>query len=527
MKRSRQNKPVLDSLPLVLLSRDGFEFEPRSRRWKLSRDVYLNLEWIDELLCEPALNGALKTLLAYAESYSGWHTSNMANRLRVMCASATYETGTLSNISPSVLINYRATLNRTNEFHLGALGGFLRKWIAFRYAGIDPEVTSLLDSWRLKGNIKGLSIQIKCPYKGALSDLEYESLHQNLLSAFEVNDLSLNDFVLVILFMATGRRPSQLADLKGSDLIEAQSSDGLCEFVLNVPRRKQRGGGWRKEFKPVALTPEIGLAVRTLILENESRLQAFEPTMSLETRKQLPIFPDWQLAYNMVKESQISLHVHLLATETVHVKTRSLSNRLEDIISSLSIPSERTAAPLRVFPTRLRRTLATRAAREGHGSLIIAELLDHIDDQNARVYTENVPEHVDAINQAVARQLAPLAQAFAGILVDVESQAERGGDASSRVRTDNGSGAGTCGHYGFCGACAPVACYTCRHFQPWLDGAHHEVLDVLRSEHDRILRITQDPQMTAINNRTILAVTEVIQRCEARRAETLGLQFLG
>ena len=47
----------------------------------------------------------------------------------------------------------------------------------------------------------------------------------------------------------------------------------------------------------------------------------------------------------------------------------------------------------------------------------------HTDTQNARVYTENVPEHVDAINEAVARQLAPLAQAFAGVVIKKASDA--------------------------------------------------------------------------------------------------------
>jgi hypothetical protein len=92
-------------------------------------------------------------------------------------------------------------------------------------------------------------------------------------------------------------------------------------------------------------------------------------------------------------------------------------------------------------------------------------LLNRSDDQNARVYTENVPEHVNAINEAIARQLAPLAQAFAGVLVDQEADAIRGKDRASRVRADSGNGTGSCGHFGFCGALAPIACYTCKHFQ--------------------------------------------------------------
>ena len=51
----------------------------------------------------------------------------------------------------------------------------------------------------------------------------------------------------------------------------------------------------------------------------------------------------------------------------------------------------------------------------------------------------NVPEHVDAINKAVAQQLAPLAQAFAGIVVAKEENAKRGNDLASRVKCENGN----------------------------------------------------------------------------------------
>jgi hypothetical protein len=158
---------------------------------------------------------------------------------------------------------------------------------------------------------------------------------------------------------------------------------------------------------------------------------------------------------------------------------------------------------------------------------VIAELLDHSDDSNARVYTENLPEHVNVINLAVAQQLAPLAQAFAGVLIDTEREALRGSDPDSRVRTNTSTGTGSCGHYGFCEAPAPIACYTCRHFQPWLDGPHEEVLASLHADRSRIHEMTGDSTMTSVNDRTILAVAEVIQRCEARRVELKGRLHLG
>lgn len=224
------------------------------------------------------------------------------------------------------------------------------------YGGIDPEVVKLLYSWTLKGGVKGLAVQTKCPIKGALSDFEYEGLQQRLVDAFDQNDITLDDFLLVLLFSATGRRPCQLGDLKSLDLIVAQASDGLREFVLNVPRRKQRGIVWREEFKPVALTPDIGLATQRLIRNNEARLLRLRTDLDATVRRELPLFPAWRNLEQLADKDSTSISA-LMKTDVFHVKTRVLHDRLEGTVGSLSVPSERTGAPIHVFPYRLRRTL--------------------------------------------------------------------------------------------------------------------------------------------------------------------------
>lgn len=502
----------------TIKSRDGYPFEPTASHWKLSRDRTISLQWVFGVLSSTLAESLVKILTHYAIRYSADHTSNLCDRFRAFVIWVHNQKGLVDRITSSDLISYRHTLDRNHEWYLGSISGFLKVWAELGLLGVDADVPSLFEGWRLKGNVKGLAVQTKCPDKGALTDLEYEALQERLLEGFERDEIDLADYMLATLFCATGRRPAQLADLKGGDLVEARSSDGLREFVLNVPRRKVRGGGWRAEFKAVALTPEIGMAVRVLIAENEAKLRTLRSDARGEVLKRLPLFPAWKVIQDAVLNEGDALS-ELMATDAAHLTTPVMRLRLERTVAALSVISERTDGPIRVFPTRLRRTLATRAAREGYGPLIIAELLDHTDDQNARVYTENVPEHVDAINEAMARQLAPLAQAFAGVLVRSEREALRGDDPTSRVRTDSGSAAGTCGHFGFCGALAPIACYTCRHFQPWIDGPHENVLHGLLAERERIQQLTQDTAIAAINDRTIFAVTQVIQMCEARRSE--------
>ena len=114
-----------------------------------------------------------------------------------------------------------------------------------------------------------------------------------------------------------------------------------------------------------------------------------------------------------------------------------------------------------------------------------------------------------------------MAQAFAGVIINDESQAKRIGDPSSRVCDPRFSPSmkpmGNCGKHGFCGFLAPIACYTCMNFQPWLDGPHEAVLDYLIGERDRLAAQT-DLRIASVNDRTILAVAEVVRLCEARRS---------
>lgn len=498
----------------------GYAFDPLSRKWTISRDNHISLSWIDDVFSTDLKHNFLKVLRHYAQTSSPGHTNNLSDRFRGLARFTHSNRGVIDTISSNDLINYRATLDREHEWYLGSLRGFLKKWIELGYSGVDEDVLTLLDGWRLKGNIKGRAVQTLCPIEGPLSDLEFSALYQSLVDAFEEGNIGLDAFVLIQLFIATGRRPAQLGDLKAKDLVEASSKDGLREFILNVPRGKQRSKSWRSEFKAFALVPEIGILVKTLIEKNMAQLCSMIRDATLRMMSELPIFPAWEKCSEVIKAKNANL-CSILQTQQFHRATNSLSLELKSVISLLVIVSERTGKPLKVFPTRLRRTLATRAAREGFGELIIAELLDHTDTQNARVYTENVPEHVDAINEAVARQLAPLAQAFAGVIVARESDAKRGDDLTSRVRCEDGN-VGTCGHYGFCGALAPIACYTCRHFQPWIDGPHEEILNSLIFERERVLQITKDKAMASVNDRTILAVTQVIQVCEQRRAAVVG-----
>jgi len=151
---------------------------------------------------------------------------------------------------------------------------------------------------------------------------------------------------------------------------------------------------------------------------------------------------------------------------------------------------------------------------------VIAELLDHSDIQNVSVYTKNTAQEAVVINELVGPKLAPFAQACLGTLVNSEREAIRGDDPRSRIPNHLQHSVGTCGNYGFC-ANGFKACYTCRFFQPWVDGPHEEVLKGLYEEKGRVRAAGCAEEVVNADDRLILAVEDCVARCRAAKLETL------
>jgi hypothetical protein len=138
------------------------------------------------------------------------------------------------------------------------------------------------------------------------------------------------------------------------------------------------------------------------------------------------------------------------------------------------------------------------------------------------VYFETRSSIVKRLDAALAVTLGPIADAFMGRLVESEADAVNGGDPAKRIpwfkrvpgRAPEPAGnLGTCGS-GPCSLFAPLSCYRCDKFQPWKDGPHREVLDWLCAERDRKQKDGLDPQIVGLHDGTIMAVGEVVRRCE-------------
>lgn len=304
--------------------------------------------------------------------------------------------------------------------------------------------------------------------------------------------------------MTLGQRSTQYAALKVSDIGKVISIEGLESFVVRMPRAKTRDSDARGAFKERVLVPEIG---RLVVEYADAVRERFRGV--LQNVEDAPLFPTEQ-----EEATVVGYAYHPTAAHVGYILTKTLKR--------LNVVSERTGDFMNITPKRFRQTIGTRAAEEGHGELVIAELLDHSDIQNVGVYVSSTPALVERVNKTVAMALAPLAQAFAGKLIAGPSEATRASDPSSIIRApsiiNSFEGMSSCGKHGFCGFMKPVACYTCSSFEPWLDGPHEEVLEYLLAEREHLLSTT-DPRIAKVNDRTIYAVAQVVQLCNEVRAE--------
>ncbi len=493
-------------------AKSSYIFSLYEHYWVLDKNIKIPVIDIYDLLDEPTLTGYIKTLAFYASTLSSAHTKNihsyMVHMLQRLDSREINELG---------LINYRASLSTENEYYLSTIRGFLRKWHDLGYLGISDEVIELLDGWVLKGNVKGNIIKRLDPVKGPLSDIELQAFNEGAVQAFESDDISLTNMALGLAISNTGRRPIQISHLRIKDVLNGKNNRGETTYLLNVPRAKQRATDFRQQFKQFAITKELWVILSS---QTEHVIHSIEEILGFKLqqpdRLDLPLFPDMVEIKNVTSPNQLRA---ALKTDHLHIKSSKVTSTCRHIADVAKIYSERTGELLNISSNRFRYTTGTRAAREGFGEMVIAELLDHSDNQNAGVYIENIPEHVASLDQAVGHQLAHYAQAFAGVLVNTETDAVRGDDLTSRIRVE-GEGVGTCGSYGFCGANVPIPCYTCMHFQPWLDGPHEIIYEELIAERTRLIEVTGDKQIAAVNDRSIIAVADVIQRCSARREES-------
>jgi uncharacterized protein (DUF736 family)/integrase len=479
-------------LPQQIQTFAGDVVYPHDDRWAFRADgttFSFNFEKIPTLARELVLSWK-KVLIWYLQNKSAHHANSAFHRvLHLIRFLAEGRCDPIREIAPSDILNYRGVLPPKRGWYLGSVSGFLCRWSDLGYSGVPAETARLLRNLRLPGNEKGEAVRTSDPFEGPLTDIEFVGLMSALNDALANKVISEEDYLAVWLTACLGLRPLQISELKIKDLHEPQAAKG-GQWTLDVPRLKQRGTAARSQMKHRPITQTIG---------EMRHLQAAQVQLRFDKQEQaLPIFPATRVTV-------------WLAGYEWHRSANSIRLAIKSVAQDLCVFSERTGEPLSITPRRLRRSFGTRAASEGAGEYEVAELLDHSDTQNSKVYTEATYEIIERLDKAVALKLAPFAQAFTGHFAAAEElHTAPGGIVRGGVQAPP---LGACGQNAFCGFAAPIACYTCRQFRPWRDGPHAAVLEKLISERER-LQSTTDSRIAGINDRTILAVAEVVHKSQ-------------
>jgi len=501
------------ALPNIVTAKQGHRFDPHQDTWvlrELTHEVRLRFDKMPYLGSD--IKAAFKAVLVwYAQNHSiGYVRTQYTCVRRLFMHKAETSGMPVVELTSVDITNYKAHIGKVREWRLGSVSGFLKQWHRLGYAGVTKDAVVLLNQLRLKGPTSGVAVATMDPIAGPFTALEHEALQHALNGAYARSEIPLGEYTLCWMFIALGMRPTQYARLKVCDVVQLHAKDGSSTYSVRMPRAKQRGASnARGHFKDRLLTPQVGKLVFGFARQVEMRF-----TGIIDDPTQAPLF-----SIERVDPGTDA--------DACHLQADAIGMRLTAVMSRLNVISERTGKPLKIHAKRFRMTIGTRAAEEGHGELVIAELLDHSNTTNVGVYVRSTPAIIERIDRSVAMQLAPLAQAFAGKLINGPSEASRRKDETSQIRAPAITGKfdeiASCGKNGFCGFLKPIACYSCDSFEPWLDGPHEQVLDHLLAERKRLMD-AGDARIAAINDRAILAVAEIIQRCEAAPSKTSAVR---
>lgn len=437
-------------------SRDGYAFYENENSWHISKDIKLNFSQAVLNIDKKTLNSFRKTLAIYAEKYSSYHTINMYNRFHELVVNTQLKT-----IDTYTLLNWKTNLGKEREWHLGSLKGFLLSWHEYGYYGVDKAVASLLESFTLSG---------------------------------------------------TARRPIQIRHLKFEDL-KKETSQGTWNYFLNIPSAKKRGGLFRKTFKKIAITEDLYLVILNFLeYQYKKLLSLVDEAFISDYKMKLPMFIDWRSLKNNIKNRHFDLS--LLKLDIFHYSSSSLElNVLRKFCIHQKAVSERTGEIIHVNARRFRHTRGTNLGRKGVGAAIIAELLDHSDTQNVKVYTENTADTVQYIDRVMGAEMGKLAQAFVGRIISNLNESERGFDPTSLITNNGVDTIGACGTNDFC-ITGYETCYLCPKFRPLVDGPHQQILNKLYKEKEERLRRTKSIDYASSKDRIILAVEYGVQACD-------------
>lgn len=359
---------------------------------------------IRELICfmnEKLVCGFVHTVQYYFNSNSYLYVKSIVRNMESLIRKLSP-----THIDDRILIEYQNKQSSKASASFRVLRPFLIKWFEFGYPGIDESAVELLKHLDLKIKKAGQSVLQDDPTKGPLTKEEHTSLIRAMNHTYRIGVLSLSDYAISLLMSLTGRRPQQLVMLKYKDLLQKNLDNGKVEYLILVPRVKQRGK--QLQYRKLPIISEVASIVQ-LQANHSVRLveQTLGKTLDDHDKGKVPVFLNEEKLLDLA-----IIDFNFLESNKIYAKPTIANTALKNIINTGNLISNRTGSLLNATPRRLRYTIATMLAREGHNANTIAELLDHSSTSSTGIYIKNLAGSVERIDSAVSEQLSFVADIF-------------------------------------------------------------------------------------------------------------------
>ena len=369
------------------------------------------------------------------------------------------------------------TSDKGNDF--SRLRAFYEWGVATGIESFDPALLRILKRITAPGNAKGHHVRFRDPQRGPFSSDELLLIRRAIVESKGTDQ----DRAVVMLHLELGHNALATVRLKNGDFVRVQAV-GRIFYHLDVPRVKKRTAARETKRRPIS--EELG--------ELLTKLRAGKASDPL-------------LHWLNASQGQ-----------------GAVSMAMKRFVSQAGLVSPRTGAQLRLSTRRFRFSLATHMAAEGASLFHLAEVLDHSDTQNVRVYVETASSIADAAAMATDSALGPLVRRFQGSIADAADSLTLPVIPASAPHLDtpylDTGGIGLCGWdtpvHGPCRLLPPVSCYLCPSFTALSDGPHRQMLESI----DRFLRRSEpvsDPRVSLQLEDVRSGVQEVIAQIERRR----------
>ncbi|MBR0804341.1 site-specific integrase [Bradyrhizobium japonicum] len=380
--------------------------------------------------------------------------------------------------------------------------------------GFDRSVSGALNLLRIGTNPQGRPARKKDPELGPLSDTERQELFEKALDAPD-EDLPLMERVAVLLGTALGANAGPMSLLQVQDF-SMRSSGNTAYHLLEVPRHKKGFERERADFRTRPIERRWAPYLERLIAQNRARADEIYLEATGHPRPE-------QVAVPLFMREAIRTDLEpAMAEYSLHITGNDYTALLRRAANRLKVKS-RHGGTLRLNARRLRSTVATNLIADGKSLQVVADALDHSSTRYVANYEFADHRMVESLDARIGDIMEGVAGGFLGTLTEASSEVTRQRAPSSRIgfvdqAEEGAKDLGNCGSGETCELAPPLACYTCRKFEPWIEAPHRRLLEQLTAERARRAEAHMHPRIIAVQDRAIRAVAEVVEKIEQNRS---------